>query len=300
MVKKLKYDKRKVAQELECNFLGSGDNVFDSNLLTKIKDNDVRDPEGQMMGGALWIWKEPAMTHRYIMGVDVSRGDSEDFSCIEVIDFDEREQVFEYVGKIPPDVLAEIAFKWGKLYNALIVTDLTGGMGVATARKLQELGYKNLYVEGVNDRNRFKWDPKREEKIPGINFNSKRVQIIASLEEAIRHGFKVKSQRLLNEMGKFIYVNGRPDHQKGHHDDTIMAIAMAIYVGDTAFQSLQKVVSQTKVMLDAWQTNVNENAVKSDFFNPMVPSVGTNARVGWMNDPTKEDYQKYSWLFKGR
>lgn len=300
MVKKLKYDKRKVAQELECNFLGSGDNVFDSNLLTKIKDNDVRDPEGQMMGGALWIWKEPALTHRYIMGVDVSRGDSEDFSCIEVIDFDEREQVFEYVGKIPPDVLAEIAFKWGKLYNALIVTDLTGGMGVATARKLQELGYKNLYVEGVNDRNRFKWDPKREEKIPGINFNSKRVQIIASLEEAIRHGFKVKSQRLLNEMGKFIYVNGRPDHQKGHHDDTIMSIAMAIYVGDTAFQSLQKVVSQTKVMLDAWQTNVNENAVKSDFFNPMVPSVGTNARIGWMNDPTKEDYQKYSWLFKGR
>ena len=29
MVKKLKYDRRKVAQELECNFLGSGDNVFD-------------------------------------------------------------------------------------------------------------------------------------------------------------------------------------------------------------------------------------------------------------------------------
>ncbi len=30
MVKKLKYDKRKVSQELETNFLGSGDNVFDS------------------------------------------------------------------------------------------------------------------------------------------------------------------------------------------------------------------------------------------------------------------------------
>ena len=33
MVKKLKYDRRKVAQELECNFLGSGDNVFDSDLM---------------------------------------------------------------------------------------------------------------------------------------------------------------------------------------------------------------------------------------------------------------------------
>ncbi|MFN9905349.1 MAG: terminase large subunit domain-containing protein, partial [bacterium] len=36
MVKKLKYDKRKVSQELECNFLGSGDNVFDSKQLQDI------------------------------------------------------------------------------------------------------------------------------------------------------------------------------------------------------------------------------------------------------------------------
>jgi len=33
MVKKLKYDRRKVNQELECKFLGSGDNVFDAEML---------------------------------------------------------------------------------------------------------------------------------------------------------------------------------------------------------------------------------------------------------------------------
>lgn len=299
MVKKLKYDKRKVAQELECNFLGSGDNVFDSMTLTKIKDNTIREPDGKMMGGALWIWKEPSMSHRYIMGVDVSRGDSEDFSCIQIIDFDEREQVFEYVGKIPPDVLAEIAFKWGKMYNAFIVTDLTGGMGVATARKLQELGYKNLYVEGMTERNKYKWDPKRDEKIPGINFNAKRVQIIASFEEAIRHDFKIRSSRLLNEMGKFIYVNGRPDHQKGHHDDAIMSISMAIYVGETSFQSLQKVVNQTKVMIDAWQTNIHENKSRSDFFNPMIPA-STDQNRQYQNQASLEDYKRYGWLFGPR
>lgn len=299
MVKKLKYDKRKVAQELECNFLGSGDNVFESTLLTKIKDNDIKDPDGKMMAGNLWIWKDPVMSHRYIMGVDVSRGDSEDFSCIQIIDFDDREQVFEYVGKTPPDVLAEIAYKWGKMYNAMIVTDLTGGMGVATARKLQELGYKNLYVEGLTERNKYKWDPKRDEKIPGINFNAKRVQIIAALEEALRHNFKIRSQRLLNEMGKFIYVNGRPDHQKGHHDDTIMSIAMAIYVGDTAFQNLQKVVQQTKVMIDSWHTERSENKMRSDFFNPTIPVAG-NHNPRYINEASKEDYKKYGWLFGGR
>ena len=299
MVKKLKYDKRKVAQELECNFLGSGDNVFDNQLLTKIKDNTIKEPDGKMMAGSLWIWKEPVMSHRYIMGVDVSRGDSEDFSCLEIIDFDDREQVFEYVGKVPPDVLAEIAYKWGKMYNAFIVTDLTGGMGVATSRKLQELGYKNLYVEGMTERNRYKWDPKRDEKIPGINFNAKRVQIIAALEEALRHDFKIRSSRLLNEMGTFIYVNGRPDHQRGYHDDLIMAMSMAIYVGDTSFQSLQKVVNQTKVMIDSWQTNIHENKNRSDFFNPMIP-VANPTTGRYANEVGKTEYQKYSWLFKGR
>jgi len=281
---------------LECNFLGSGDNVFESMLLTKIKDNSIKEPDGKMMGGALWIWKEPEMSHRYIMGVDVSRGDSEDFSCLQIIDFDDREQVFEYVGKVPPDVLAEIAFKWGKMYNAFIVTDLTGGMGVATSRKLQELGYKNLYVEGMTERNKYKWDPKRDEKIPGINFNAKRVQIIASFEEAIRHGFKIYSHRTYNEMNTFVYINGRPDHQKGQHDDCIMGLSMAIYVAEKSFQSLTKVVNHTKAMLNSWATVVSENKNTSDYFNPMIPQMGKDPNL-MNNGPSKSDYQKYGWLF---
>ena len=90
MVKKLKFDRRKVAQELECNFLGSGDNVFDSEIMQNISKNMIQDPQAKLMGGNLWIFKEPEAGHKYIMGVDVSRGDSEDFSCIEIIDFDER------------------------------------------------------------------------------------------------------------------------------------------------------------------------------------------------------------------
>ncbi len=118
MVKKLKYDRRKVAQELECNFLGSGDNVFDSDLMQDIAKNQVKEPMAKMMGGGLWIWKEPENGHKYVMGCDVSRGDSEDFSSVEIIDFDTREQVLEYVGKVPPDILAEIAYKWGTMYSA--------------------------------------------------------------------------------------------------------------------------------------------------------------------------------------
>jgi hypothetical protein len=300
MAKKLKFDKRKISQELECNFLGSWDSVIPAETMKKIKETHIKEPENKFMGGAIWQWKEPVQGHRYIMGVDVSRGDSEDFSTISIIDFDAREQVLEYIGKVPPDVLAEIAYKWATMYNAFIVTDITGGMGVSTSRKLQELGYKNLYIDGVNPADKWKWDPKSQDKIPGINFNSKRVLIIQAFEEALRFDFALRSQRLFNELNTFVYVNGRPDHQKGQHDDLIMAFAIAIFVGETSFAQLEKVTEQTKAMLESWSVQSNENQNAYTNFNPGIP-VSTNNGYGHQrNAVTKSDYEKYLWLFSGK
>jgi len=297
MVKKLKYDKRKVSQELECNFLGSGDNVFDSKLMQNIKENMLKEPQNKMVSNSLWIWKEPVLGHKYVMGVDVSRGDSEDFSSFQIVDFDEREQVAEFVGKLPPDTMAEICYKWASMYNAFIVIDITGGMGVSTSRKLQEMGYRDLYIDGVDAANKWKYDPKALEKIPGINFNNKRVQIIASYEEAMRHGFRIYSNRLYNEMDSFVYINGRPDHQKGRHDDILMSIAMATYVAEASFASLTKVTEHTKAMIDSWSVNVNEQSREALSFNPVIPNNGERIRQFGSQNISKEDYQKYGWLF---
>ncbi len=298
MVKKLKFDRRKVAQELDCEFLGSGDNVIESSILTDIRQNQIKNPKYTTMGGALWVWNEPIIGHKYTMGLDVSRGDSEDFSTFQIIDFDTREQVAEYIGKVPPDVMAEIAYKWATTYNAYIVVDITGGMGVSTSRKLQELGYKNLYVDGIELGNKWKYDAKSLDKIPGINFNNKRVQIISSFEEALRHGFKVYSSRLLNELNTFVYINGRPDHQKGHHDDLIMATAIGIYVSEFSFTQLTRVTEHTKAMLESWQINTHEHKETTQFFNPNV-SFGDQNDV-YRNTPSKKDYENYSWLFGKR
>ena len=226
MSKKLKFDRRKISQELESAFLGSGDNVIPIATIDNIKEKMIEEPKEKYASGQLWVWEEAQLDHKYIMGIDVSRGDSEDFTSICVIDFEERKQVMEYLGKIPPDLAADLAFKWGNLYKAYIVIDITGGMGVATARKLQELGYRDLYVEGANTADKWKYNPKLLEKIPGISFNNKRAQIVSAFEEALRHGFNIKSHRLLNELYTFVFVNGKPNHMKGKHDDLIMAMAM--------------------------------------------------------------------------
>jgi len=300
MVKKLKYDKRKVSQELECNFLGSGDNVFDSTLLLKIRENYIREPQNKMMGNSLWIWKEPVIGNKYVMGVDVSRGDSEDFSSFQIIDFDTREQVAEYVGKLPPDTMAEVCYKWANMYSCFVVIDITGGMGVSTARKMQELGYKNLYVDGVDVNNKWKYDSKIGEKIPGINFNNKRVQIIAAFEESMRHEFKIYSSRLFNEMNTFIYISGRPDHQKGHHDDLIMSISMACYVAESSFSNLTKVTEHTKAMLESWSVSNNDFQTNLLSFNPVIPNLQEKINQTNSQNVSKDDYMKYGWLFGKR
>ena len=132
------------------------------------------------------------------------------------------------------------------------------------------------------------------------NMTNKRVQIISSFEESLRHKFKVYSTRLFNEMNTFVYINGRPDHQKGHHDDLIMSISMATYVAESSFSSLTKVTEQTKAMLDSWTISENSQSTKTLFFDPVIPNF--NQRPNEMNGQsvTKDDYMKYNWLFGKR
>lgn len=306
MSKKFKYDRRMISQELECDFLGSGDSVIPGETQENIAKNMIRVPIEKYMQGTLWQWKEPIAGHRYIMGVDVSRGDSEDFSSINIIDFDDREQVVEYIGKIPPDDLASIAYKWGILYgNAFIVIDITGGMGVATSRKLQELNYKNIYIDGINTQNIWEWNKKALDKIPGLNFNNKRTQIVAAFEESLRKGFIVRSNRLLGELNTFVYINGRPDHMKGAHDDAIMSMSMALYAGDICFSQLEKTGNVNKAMLESWtMTERTYEVNKSHYsYGTSLDPIGSMAmdpsffhKDNPQNVP-KENYKEFSWLF---
>jgi hypothetical protein len=306
MSKKFKYDRRKIAQELECDFLGSGDGVIPGDMQQDIAKNHIREPIEKYMQGTMWQWKEPIEGHRYIMGVDVSRGDSEDFSSINIVDFDDREQVLEYVGKMPPDDLASIAYKWGIMYDAFIVVDITGGMGIATSRKLQEMNYKNLYVDGINTQNIWEYDKKKLEKIPGISFNNKRTQIIAAFEEQVRKGFIIRSARLLNELNTFVYINGRPDHMKGAHDDAIMSMSMALFAGDMSFNQLEKNTSQNKAIIESWAMSERTYEPQKAFYSygPSLDMIGSmamdNQQIYHQDNPmynSKQSYNEYKWLF---
>jgi hypothetical protein len=88
-------------------------------------------------------------------------------------------------------------------------------------------------------------------------------------------------------------MNGRPDHQTGQHDDLIMSVAMALYVGESSFTQLSKNMNQTKAMMESWHISTNEVS-NTSYFNPIVDDAYQNK-----NQATKKDYENYLWLFRG-
>jgi hypothetical protein len=294
-------DPKKVARELDVSFVGSGGNVIDDVDIKFHEDNYVIDPIGTAeIEKSMWIWKQPEEGHKYIMGVDVSRGDGEDSSTIVILDFDGLEQVAEFKAKVAPDVLATIVYKYGNLYQAHTVVDITGGMGVSTVMKLLEMEYKYLHYDDPKSRKLSdkyaKLKYKEGDKIPGFNVGNTRLQMISELEEHIREGkTKIRSVRMISELRTFVYKNGRPDHMKGYHDDIIMAYAMALFVVQTSFKQLEKVEKQTKAMLDSWIAVTNE-PVKPTFNTPTTTPSYHQPQITQNNNQNNNNGE-YDWLF---
>ena len=305
-------DARMIAQELDVSFLGSGGNVVADEFIQHHKLNNALEPK--YVSGSdneLWVWEEPIEGHEYILSSDVSRGDGADSSTFVVVDFTTMTEVVEYQGKVPPDKLADILYEYGILYNALLVVDITGGMGVATVLKLQEMKYPNLYYDQKSKANQTrkdmgKYDTKKE--TAGFQVGTDRTRLVAHFEKMVRinceesldHGIKIRSRRLLSELNTFVYLNGRADHAKGKHDDIIMAMAMALYVLEYSFKRLTQQKNKTKSMLSSWVVNSGNDGQDM----PHGAASTSKKRETPNFDPqTSKNMQdpkgQYMWLFSG-
>jgi hypothetical protein len=304
MCRDMNGDKKQIAQELDVSFVSSGGNVIDDEYIEYQNENYVKEPKYMAeMEKSMWIWKEPEEGHKYIMGVDVSRGDGKDSSTIVILDFDGLEQVAEFQYKLPPDLLAEIVYKYGNLYKAYTVVDITGGMGVSTVMKLLEMGYTHLHYDNPKNRKLSekyaKSVYKQGEKVPGFNVGSSRLQMVSDLEEHIRESKTIiRSVRLISELKTFVYRNGRPDHMDGYHDDIIMALAMPLFVVQTTFKKLETIEKQTKAMLEGWVNTNSPNEVdkvNKKYTNPFYSNTPTYHPTQPNND--NNDNGEFNWLF---
>ena len=306
MCAQLNHNARSIAQELLCSFLGSGDNVIDDKHKNRQEKENVRDPlRKEWIDGNMWIWEDPIEGHQYILSADPSSGSSDDSAGICILDFTTGNQVAEYHGKVAPDILGEICNYYGQSYNAFIVVDITGGWGASVVLKLIELGYpkKNMYYDvavGIDalESNKALQKHMDKGKLPGLNFQKNRNTIVSKLEESIRlDSFKIRSKRALNEISTFVYINGRPDHMKGYHDDLLMSIAMCCFVGMTSFKDLEKSKGQAKAMINSWTVETTQISDHGEL-NEVI-GTGFYTDNGRKTDITPQQVKEYAWLFGG-
>ena len=294
MCKKMNNDARRIAQELDVSFIGSGGNIIKDEYIEYHKKHNQKDPlytSGEKH--EYWIWEKPIEGHQYILAADVASGVGDDFSAIQIIDFTAMEQVMEYRGKIQPDLFAEIVYEYGNLYKAYSVVDNVG-VGSTTVLKLVEMGYKYLHYDTPKTKllrdYRSLQKFSQGEKIPGFNVSTSRLMMINHLEQMVReNSIKIRSKRVLSEMKTFVIRGGRPDHMKGYNDDCLMSLSMALWVLESHFKNLQKYDNQTKAMLSSWvMTNGTTDTNQS--------------KTGYTpnkNNQRQNPYGDNLWLFSG-
>ena len=334
-VKNANSDMRKVAQELLCSFLGSGDNFIAEEYLKRIQEKEILPPIRQEYHDKnMWIWEDPVVGEDYIMALDASPGHGEDHSTINMLKTIETieekvvtkngktkkvkikrhkvEQVAEYYGKITPQQLAEIAYQYGKQYNdAYCVVDVTGGHGVHTVEKLLEIGYENIHYAEVAHkptRDRLQGYIKKGQKImpdgavsnvdliPGFFIGNNRPSVVLEMQRAIHlEDVIIRSARLLNELKTFVTVEGNrvADHKRSFHDDSIMGLAIGLFVLNFDMARFKQNKGITEKILNAIMTINDINDIEKRKGSKNKPMISPNS-VSPLNP-----YGANAWLFQG-
>jgi len=310
----LKYDKVKIAQELDLSFEGSAAVVIESWIIDKYEracENeqpicyyDYKEPEHRFVEDrqtTFYVWEKPQPKANYIVGGDVARGDSKDFSTLQVINADTLTQVAEFQGKIPPDIFAELVYRVSMDYNMAFVAIEGNNHGLVTTLALKNVlkypsdkihhskSIKKIYVRagGVDY-----FD--QDSEIPGFQTTSKtRPLLMSCLAKYMRESeVKIKSRRLLSEFRTFINKGDKPEHADGYNDDLIFAFAIALFMRDTEFDNVFKSKEFFKAMLDSisyhsstgsgipTNTQKNDGQIKRDIQTP-------DSDINWLFGPIR-------------
>ena len=287
---------RMAGQECDCDFLSSGDTVFEPEDMSYYEETYQKDPlERRGVDGNLWIWEGVDYGKSYMVVADVARGDSTDYSAFHIFDIEGCSQVAEYKGKIAPGDFGNMLVGIAAEYNDALLVVENANIGWATIEKIMEREYRNLYYSPKNHLDTVesymsKWE--RDQLVPGFTMSMRtRPLVVAKMIEYIReHSVTIQSKRLMGEMRVFIWKNGKAQAQDRYNDDLIMSCATALYVRDTALKLRQQGLDLARAQLSSFNNlNARNNAV--------IQTVGIQKENPYIIK-TADGEEDISWLLK--
>lgn len=294
--------RRRVAQELLCDFVTSGDTFLSTSEVEYLRSM-VRPPIDRIGADRnVWVWKHVLSSHQYIVSADIARGDGKDFSAFHVIDVTDDEVVAEYKGKIPPDRFGELLVEIGTMYNEALLCPENNSFGYATLVKIRDLHYPRIYHPKSRGLHLFGYSPVGDEQKAGFNTNGKnRMQILAKLEEVLRNKqIGIYSSRFYEEIKAFIYHGGRAQAMKGKNDDLVMSLAIGVWLFDTSGDASKYGQELNNAMLASMSTQTHTfdtvknsgNEVTHDLSPFSSPKDYSRATIATDEDLLK----KFKWL----
>lgn len=272
--------RRKVAQEYLCDFISSGDTFLQPSDLEDLRSQIMDPVEKTGHDRNVWVWSPPVAGHTYVLSADVSRGDAADYSAFHIIDVDDCEVAVEYMGKVPPEKLADMLGEWGRRYNDALIVPENNTFGYFVNTKLRDvIGYKRLYYD-KNKGDPFNYIPVDHNELPGFPTNQKtRVQILTKLEELIRNkSLKSYSRRLYDQLQAFVWNGNKPSAGKDSHDDLIMSLAIGCWLVEGGEGISEQAKQMAYAMLQATQVSRKDANQMPGAINEAQPLVNPNIR----------------------
>lgn len=287
---------RMAGQECDCDFLASGDTVFEPDDMSYYEQTYQKDPlERRGVDGNLWIWEGVDYRKSYMIVADVARGDSTDYSAFHIFDIEECTQVGEYKGKLSPKDFGNMLVGIASEYNEALLVIENANIGWATIEQVMEREYRNLYYSATSQMETvesYMTKYERDKLVPGFTMSARtRPLVVAKMIEYIReHSVTIQSKRLMSEMRVFVWKNGKAQAQVRYNDDLLIACATALYVRDTALRLRQQGIDLARAQLSSFNNlNAQNKAIMTN--------VGSQQNNPYLID-TPSGKEDISWLLK--
>lgn len=203
---------KRTAQEIDGDFLSSGNTVFDLADIKAIEDCLSDYPViKKRFNGQYRQFLEPAPDKEYFIGADVSTGRSSDYSAFTCMDKQGEEQAV-FKGRLSVDKYARLLGDTGHLFNFATIAPESNDVGLAVTSALQTEGYPKLYYYQKMLKKKGKSRPEVDKSPGWLTTQKNRSVIVEGLEQDIREdNITVKDPFFVQEAYTFIYDGlGRP------------------------------------------------------------------------------------------